>query len=243
MEIYGGRAGYDFVSFTGEKYQSISRYKDGEITTDIRLQKGDSKVTNILSKIPFIRAFSILIEIMIESWKGFLSTVIVLLSIQFLLGGKSNYYLLFTKAFSTSEMMCSLLVITGLIIKLTPIGKYHSAEHMTAHAYEKGLNLTIDLVKRQQRTHKDCGTNLVISFFICFFILSMIFGDTVWVFLVSWSVGYEMWRIEPKILWDVVLAIGKAIQYLLFTSRPKEKHLIVAIEAMKRLEEKELANE
>ncbi len=60
----------------------------------------------------------------------------------------------------------------------------------------------------------------------------MKFGEDVWVFLVSWSIGYELWKSEPKIIWGLVLVIGKATQYLLFTSKPKEKHLIVAIEAI-----------
>lgn len=70
----------------------------------------------------------------------------------------------------------------------------------------------------------------------------MIFGDSAWVLLVSWIIGYEVWRNEPKVIWNLILIIGKGAQYLLFTSKPKEKHLIVAMEAITRLEEKELAN-
>ncbi|WP_063590888.1 hypothetical protein [Peribacillus frigoritolerans] len=62
----------------------------------------------------------------------------------------------------------------------------------------------------------------------------MKFGEVVWVFLVSWSIGYELWKSEPKIIWWLVLVIGKATQYLLFTSKPKEKHLIMVIEAITR---------
>jgi hypothetical protein len=60
----------------------------------------------------------------------------------------------------------------------------------------------------------------------------MKFGEVVWVFPVSWSIGYELWKSEPKIVWGLVLVIGKATQYLLFTSPPPKKHLIVAIEAI-----------
>lgn len=71
----------------------------------------------------------------------------------------------------------------------------------------------------------------------------MVFGDGVWVFLVSWSIGYELWKTEPKVIWSSVLMIGKVVQYILFTAKPEDKHLKVAIEAMTRLQEKELANE
>lgn len=71
----------------------------------------------------------------------------------------------------------------------------------------------------------------------------MVFGDSIWLYLGAWIIGYEIWQIEPKLIWDLIVIIGKAAQYLLFTSKPQDKHLIIAIEALKRLEEKEIANE
>ncbi|MCC3359432.1 DUF1385 domain-containing protein [Bacillus sp. REN16] len=139
--------------------------------------------------------------------------------------------------------MCGLLVIAALIIIASPVGMYHAAEHMTANAFESGLNLTLENVRKQPRVHKDCGTNLVVCIVLCFSVLTLIFGDSVLVFLVSWSIGYEMWKNEPKVIWDVILIIGKVSQYLLFTTKPQDKHLMVAIEALTRLEEKELVNE
>lgn len=238
MEIRGGRAGYNSVRFTGEKYQAISRFKEGKITTETRVKKRDKKILFTLSKIPLIRSFSMIVENIIENCKPF-SLVFTLFLMEFLLFGNLNSYTITINAF---EMLFCYLIIAGLIIKITPIGKYHAAEHMAASAYERDSNLTLGKVKRQPRTHKDCGTNLVISIFICFFILIMVFGDPFWVYLAAWSVGYELWKNEPKIIWDTVLVIGKAVQYVLFTSKPKEKHLNVAIEAIKKLEEKELTN-
>ncbi|MBP1969947.1 uncharacterized protein YqhQ [Virgibacillus natechei] len=238
MEIYGGRAGYNSVRFTGEKYQAISRFKKGEITTETRVKKRDKKIFIALSKIPFVRSFSMLVELIIENWKPF-SLVFTLFLMEFLLFRNANSY---TIPINTFVMLACYLILAGLIIKITPIGKYHAAEHMAASAYEKDSNLTLGKVKKQPRTHKDCGTNLVISIFICYSILFMIFGDPFWVYLISWSVGYELWKNEPKIIWDTVLVIGKAAQYALFTSKPKEKHLVVAIEAITKLEEKELAS-
>lgn len=242
VEISGGRAGFNFVSFTGEKYQAISRFKKGKIITETKLIKGDNKITMILSQIPFVRSFSMIFELIIENWKRFLFTTIALFLMEFLLVGKSNSYHLLTIPINTLVSLAGFLVIAGLFIKISPIGRFHGAEHMTANAFDSGLNLTLENVKMQPRTHNDCGTNLVISCFICFFILFMIFGESVWLLLASWSIGYELWRNEPKIIWDLVLIIGKGAQYLLFTSKPKEKHLIVAMEAFKKLEERELAN-
>ncbi|MGO5014128.1 DUF1385 domain-containing protein [Niallia sp. Sow4_A1] len=243
MKIYGGRAGYNSVGFTGERYQSISRFKDGKITTEMKMKKADRKITLILSKIPFVRSFSMIFELIIENWKRFLLALIVLLLVEVLFIVESNSFLLHTIQISSLELLFFFLVIASLLIKISPIGKYHGAEHKTISAFESGLNLTLENVREQPRVHKDCGTNQAVSIVLCFSILSLILENSFFMFLLSWSIGYELWRNEPKIVWDLILAIGKVTQYLLFTSKPQDKHLIVAIEAMKRLEEKESSNE
>jgi len=242
LKIVGGRAGFHSVSFTGEKYESISKLKNGKITTEIRQKKEHMKIVDILSKIPFIRAYAMFFEIIIRFWKLYLFTLIALLVLESFFNEKGNVSFLHNINMNTSVVVLSFLIIASFIIKLTPIGKYHAAEHMVAHAYGKYPSLTLEEVKKQPRIHKDCGTNLVISVLTCFFLLKMVFGDATWVFIVSWSIGYELWKNEPKLLWDAILAIGKAIQYLFFTSKPEEKHLLVAMEAMKKLEEEECAN-
>lgn len=242
MEIYGGRAGFNSVSFTSEKYQSISRYKDKEILTEIRVKKEYKIITNVLSSIPFIRSFSLLFDLIIEYWGRFLFGIIALFLMDVIFIGNSNNNLLYSFPINSLEILVGFFVIAGLIIKISPVGGYHAAEHMVVHAYEKDINLTLENVKKQPRVNDNCGTNLVASIFICFSILFTVFGDQFWVFLVSWSIGYELWKSEPKIIWDLTLIVGKVAQYLLFTSKPKDKHLMVAIEAIKRLEEKEFAN-
>jgi len=242
VKIYGGRAGYNSVTFTGEKYHVVARFKEGKITTETRRKNRDKKITIILSKIPFVRSFSMLFDLIIEYWRRFLAMVIVLFLMELLFNERSNSIFLYTIPINSLEMLLFFLVLYCLIIKSTSIGQYHAAEHQIANAFERDPNLTLEKVKKQPRTHNDCGTNLVISFFICYVLLFMIFGDSAWVLLVSWIIGYEVWRNEPKVIWNLILIIGKGAQYLLFTSKPKEKHLIVAMEAITRLEEKELAN-
>lgn len=243
VNIYGGRAGINYVSFTGEKYQALSRLKNGKITTETRLKKEDKKIIIILSKIPFVRSFSMMIELIMENWKRFLLALIFLALMEVILIGEPNSYLLHPIQISTLELLFIFLVIASLIIKISPIGKYHGAEHMTVSTYESGINLTLENVRKQPRVHKDCGTSLAVSFVLCFSVLSLILEDSVFVFLLSWAIGFELWKGEPIVIWDLILVIGKVTQYLLFTSKPQDKHLIVAMEAMKKLEEKELANE
>lgn len=54
------------------------------------------------------------------------------------------------------------LFLFVLILRFSPLVKYHAAEHQTIHAIEKGLPLTLNTVRMQPRPHKRCGTNLVI---------------------------------------------------------------------------------
>lgn len=139
MKIYGGRAGYRSVSFTGEKYESISKLKDGKITTEIIQKKKHMKVTDILSKIPFIRVFAMFFEIIIRLWKLYLFTLIALLVLESFFNEKGNVSFLhnINMNMNTTAVVLSFLIIASFIIKLTEIGKYHAAEHQIANSYVK----------------------------------------------------------------------------------------------------------
>jgi len=49
-----------------------------------------------------------------------------------------------------------------LILRLTPLVKYHAAEHQTINAIERGMPLSLETVKRQPKEHIRCGTNLMV---------------------------------------------------------------------------------
>ncbi|MDD3013696.1 MAG: DUF1385 domain-containing protein [Candidatus Gastranaerophilales bacterium] len=57
------------------------------------------------------------------------------------------------------------LVLFIFILRLTPLVRYHAAEHQTIHAIEKGLPLTPETVRMQPRPHKRCGTNIMVLLF------------------------------------------------------------------------------
>lgn len=57
------------------------------------------------------------------------------------------------------------LTLFILILRATPLVRYHAAEHQTIHAIEKGLPLTPETVRMQPRPHKRCGTNLMVLLF------------------------------------------------------------------------------
>jgi len=84
---------------------------------------------------------------------------------------------------------------------------YHGAEHKAIHAYEKGLELTIENVRAQPRFHPRCGTT-----FIAFVILASIL---VYSFLPRADVLW--WRLFGRVVF-LPLVAGVAFELLRFSA-------------------------
>lgn len=63
--------------------------------------------------------------------------------------------------------------LVSLMKDIKRVFMYHGAEHKTIFCYEKGLELTVENVKKQSRFHPRCGT----SFMILMIIISVIFSS------------------------------------------------------------------
>ena len=80
---------------------------------------------------------------------------------------------------------------------------YHGAEHKTIFCYEKGLELTVENVRKQSRFHPRCGTSfLVVIMIISIFVVSVM----TWVLSLFPGIA-EL----PKILTALVRIVGKLI--------------------------------
>ncbi len=90
---------------------------------------------------------------------------------------------------------------------------YHGAEHKAVHAYEAGLDLTVENVRKQSTLHPRCGT----SFILIVFMVSMFFF--VWI-------GWQsfLWRIVSRLLllpiiagvsYEIIRAAGRSRFFLL----------------------------
>jgi hypothetical protein len=53
-----------------------------------------------------------------------------------------------------------------IFLRFTPIASMHASEHQLVHALEKGIELTPESVKSQDRVHPRCGTNLMALFLV-----------------------------------------------------------------------------
>lgn len=121
--------------------------------------------------------------------------------------------------------------------------QYHGAEHKSIFAYEKGLELTVDNVKKMPRLHPRCGTNfifvvlMVSTFVFSFFtfenvltrsILKLIF------FPVVAGIAYEIIKIAGKYQnpFTRVLILPGLLMQKITTREPDEKQIEVAIAAL-----------
>lgn len=130
---------------------------------------------------------------------------------------------------------------------------YHGAEHKTIFCYEKGLELTVENVRKQKRFHPRCGT----SFMILMILISVIFStivqmifpgvyDIYWLWVavkillvpIICGVGFEVLKICGKydnIVTKIISAPGLWLQRIT-TKEPEDGMIEVAIAALKACE-------
>ena len=135
------------------------------------------------------------------------------------------------------------MYIISLMNDIKRVFQYHGAEHKSIFAYEKGLELTVDNVKKMPRLHPRCGTNfifvvlMVSTFVFSFFtfenvltrsILKLIF------FPVVAGIAYEIIKIAGKYQnpFTRILILPGLLMQKITTREPDEKQIEVAIAAL-----------
>ena len=156
------------------------------------------------------------------------------------------------------------LVYLWLVTRMNEIKRvfsYHGAEHKTIFCYEKGLELTVENVRKQSRFHPRCGTSfLVVTMIIAILVVSVM----TWVlslipelaalpkiaaalvrmlakliilpFIVSLTYELNRWvgRHDTNLFARIAAWPGKKLQHLT-TLEPDESMMEVAIEALTRV--------
>ena len=144
------------------------------------------------------------------------------------------------------------MYLTSLMKDIKRLFMYHGAEHKSIFCYEKGLELTVENVKKQKRFHPRCGT----SFIFLSLIVSIAISTTV---VVIWpqlrneemrmlwmgikvlllplimSVGYELIRLAGKhdnTLTRIISAPGTLMQRIT-TKEPTDDIIEVGILSLK----------
>jgi uncharacterized protein YqhQ len=135
------------------------------------------------------------------------------------------------------------------------IFQYHGAEHTAINAYEAGVELNVENVRKHSRFHARCGTSflLIVTLISILFFSLMPTADymirlsyrIILIPLIS-AVSYELLKLSDKYresaIMKVFVAPGLALQRLT-TRQPDDDMIEVAIKAVKEVKSLQKAND
>lgn len=142
------------------------------------------------------------------------------------------------------------IALVALTKDIRRVFMYHGAEHKTIFCFEKGLELTVENVRKQKRFHPRCGTSfmilmLIVGILIGFLIVTLFPAITklrvLWVAIkvllipITCGIGYELIRICGRYdnwLTRAIAAPGMWVQRLT-TKEPEDDMIEVAIASLK----------
>jgi len=138
------------------------------------------------------------------------------------------------------------LKIVGLLPDIKRIFTYHGAEHKTVNAYESGVPLEIEAVRKYSTAHVRCGTSFLFAVLvIAIVIFSLVGRPSLWLMVLSRfllipiiaALGYEFILFGAKharnILVRIVLTPGLWLQALT-TKEPDDRQIEVALCALEK---------
>ncbi|KAA0546291.1 DUF1385 domain-containing protein [Bacillus sp. BGMRC 2118] len=241
--INGGMAHSNAVSFYGKNYESrATRKKNGEIEVELKKLKPLPNWLHNMLRVPLLRGFADTLYAFYMKWYVGLFFMLLPLIMNYRMemladmvrsSGPDRFGFL-------SGLLSGFLVVV-IMLKVTPMGKYHAAEHVMHNLYLQNSPITVEEGKNTSRIHEWCGTSVFILLAIYTVIMSFIPGP-LWLKVVLWFPFYgEVLFSENSIVRTIFMPfkmVGYAFQ-LLTTSKPKEEHLEVSRQAFQVLLDKE----
>jgi uncharacterized protein YqhQ len=157
--------------------------------------------------------------------------------------------------FNIAEALIRLTMFTVYLAAISSWGEfrrvlqYHGAEHKAINAYEAGVPLDVENVKKHSRLHPRCGT----SFLFIVLIISIVLFSLMPNFGFGWriayrillipvisGISYELLRLSGKyrnsMVFRILTAPGLGFQ-LLTTKEPSDDMLEVSIKAVQKVTE------
>ncbi len=136
------------------------------------------------------------------------------------------------------------LKVISLIPDISRVFAYHGAEHKVVNAYEAGVPLEVESVKKYSTAHARCGTAfLFIVLIVAIFVFALVGKPTLWIRILSRIalipviavISYEIMRfgashIKNRIV-RIVLAPGLLLQAMT-TREPDDSQIEAAISAL-----------
>jgi len=139
------------------------------------------------------------------------------------------------------------LKVISLMPDVKKIFAYHGAEHKVVNAYEAGMPLEIDYVKKYSTSHARCGTSFLLAVLvISIFVFALLGRPPLWLGILSRivlipviaAIGYEFIRFgaahNQNRLVHGILAPGLLLQAMT-TGEPNDSQLETAISALKKV--------
>ena len=251
MKIYGGEAMQNGVMFDAEEFSATAiRKRDGSIYIERATYEESLGNTFLktLSEIPFIRGIAFVINLGLGGgyWKKSLVFSIIAASIVWIVTTIIGYIfpdvgeLLYSENDITTvypyirPVLLGLIIAGAIIFRITPITRYHGAEHKVYNAFLNGKPLIIDNVRAESCINDDCGTNVITNLIVFLIIGDLISLPLVVNILLSCSLGYEAAKTSNHILHKIVYPftlIGRLVQAAVMTREPSDKEIEVAISA------------
>jgi uncharacterized protein YqhQ len=143
----------------------------------------------------------------------------------------------------------------GLVPDIKRYFAYHGAEHKAVNAYEAGVPLEVEAVRKYSTAHVRCGTSFLFTVIIIAIIVFALVGlPSLWLLVLSRilllpviaALGYEViyfgGRHTDNALVRVIMAPGRWLQ-MLTTREPDDAQLEVALSALKKVVELDQAEE
>jgi len=136
------------------------------------------------------------------------------------------------------------ILLISLMPDIKKMFRYHGAEHKSIFCFEKGLDLTVENIKKQSRFHPRCGTSFLFVMMILGILISSLFKIDNRLLYVLYKVltlpvlvglGYEIIIFSGKhdnFIMRILTAPGLWMQRLT-TAEPDDSMMEVAIVALK----------
>ncbi len=143
------------------------------------------------------------------------------------------------------------LRLMGLMKDLKRVFAYHGAEHKTVNAYEAGVPLQVDSVRRYSTAHVRCGTSFLFAVVIISVLVFALAGlHATWLMIlsrivlvpviagISYEIIYFAGRHSDNVISRIVSRPGLWLQSLT-TREPDDSQIEVAIAALNKVIESE----
>jgi uncharacterized protein YqhQ len=134
-------------------------------------------------------------------------------------------------AFFAEFPILPMLLLFFAAMRLTPIGRYHGAEHKVVAAYENYGEVTLEGARKSSRIHPRCGTNILGYIVLAALLDPLIswWGYAILQFILISEAWYVFGKTRPSI------AVGNFLQRYFTTTEPHRAELEVAVESLSKL--------